>query len=83
MKVYLKKLITEKGVDLDTVMTIEGHFGITYRMLINYIHQAKGCHKKVKKNFIEIDFRNGNVFHYFNYLAKCMSMSVGTKMHNR
>ena len=76
MKNYLKRLITEKGVDLDTVLTLEGNFGFTYRMLIDYIHEAKGCHIKVKDTLVRIDFRNGDVFKYFDHLAKCVCMTA-------
>jgi len=77
MKKYLETLITEKGVDLDQEIIIEGHFGLTYEMLIDYIDGAKEYHAQIKKTLVMIDFKNGDVFHYLNYLAEGMIKALG------
>lgn len=77
MKKYLKTLINEKGIDLDTEIKIDGHFGLTYEMLVDYIHSATEYHAQVRKTLVIIDFKNGDVFHYLDYLAKGMIEALG------
>jgi hypothetical protein len=77
MKTYLKTLINEKGIDLDQEIIIEGHFGLTYEMLVDYIDGAKEYHAQIKKTLVVIDFKNGDVFHYLDYLAKGMIEALG------
>ena len=77
MKNYLKNLITEKGVDLETTINIDGHFGLTYNMLIDYIAEAKEYHNQIKTTLVKIDFSNGDVFHYLDYLAEGMIKALG------
>ena len=44
MKNYLTDLIEEKGKSLDAEIELEGHFGLTYEMLVDFISQAKEYH---------------------------------------
>jgi hypothetical protein len=76
MKRYLKTLIEEKGRDLDDEIIIDGHIGLTYRMLVDYIHEAKRYHKTIRNTLVAIDFKNGDVFHYLDDLAKGMVEAV-------
>jgi len=80
MKRYLKTLIEEKGRDLDDEIIIDGHIGLTYRMLVDYIHEAKRYHRPIRNALVTIDFRNGDVFHYLDYLAKGMVENVFGKV---
>lgn len=77
MKKYLEDLITEKGVDLDTEVKIEGHYGLTYQMLVDFIVEAKEHHREIRNTLVKIDFHNGDVFHYLNYLTRGMLKSMG------
>jgi hypothetical protein len=77
MKTYLETLITEKGVDLESNITIDGHFGITYQMLIDFISEAKDYHQQIKTTLVKIDFMNGDLFHYLQHLAVGMVNSLG------
>ena len=77
MKTYLENLIEEKGVGLENEIQIDGHIGITYQMLVDFIVEAKDYHQEIKKVLVTIDFKNGDVFHYFNHLAKGMVKSLG------
>ena len=51
---------------------IEGHFGITYQMLVDYIVSAKPYHKQIRATLVKIDFLNGDIFDYLNHLANGM-----------
>ena len=77
MKTYLENLITEKGVDLDSEIKIDGHFGITYSMLVDFICKQELYHNQIRTTLVKIDFMNGDVFHYLNYLANGMVKSMG------
>ena len=77
MKRYLTRLIEEKGRDLDDEINLDGHIGLTYRMLVDYIHEAKTYHKKIKWTLVMIDFKNGDVFHYLDFLAEGMVEALG------
>lgn len=77
MKKYLITLIEEKGKSIDDEIQIEGHIGLTYEMLIDFIEEQKQYHKQIKDTLIKIDFKNGDVFHYLNHLANGMVKSLG------
>ena len=77
MKRYLKNLIEEKGVDLDTCINLDGHFGLTYQMLIDFIMTMPRYHETIRTTLVKIDFLNGDVFHYLRHLAKGVVASVG------
>ena len=77
MRNYLENLITEKGVSLETEIEIDGHIGLTYQMLVDYIVEMKPYHKEIRKTLVMIDFKNGDVFHYLDYLTKGMLKAIG------
>lgn len=76
MRKYLEALITEKGERLDSDI-LEGHFGLDYAMLIDYIEQAPQHHKVMRDTLVMIDFKNGDVFHYLKHLATGMVKALG------
>lgn len=69
---YLTTLINEKGRNLDDEINIEGHFGLTYQMLIDFIQVHSSYHQRIKDTIVTIDFKNGDVFHYLDHLAAGM-----------
>jgi hypothetical protein len=77
MKTYLTTLIEEKGKSIETNIELNGHFGLTYGMLIDYIEGAKEYHGQIKTTLVKIDFLNGDVFHYLDYLAAGMVEALG------
>jgi len=77
MKQYLKTLIEEKGKELDTEIQIDGHFGLTYEMLFDFIEQMPEYHEQIRKTLVIIDFKNGDIFHYLTHLANGMLTSIG------
>ena len=77
MRTYLNNLITEKGKDLDSTINLDGHFGLTYQMLVDFICDAKDYHSQIRMTLVKIDFKNGDVFHYLDHLASGMVKSLG------
>ena len=77
MKNYLIALIEEKGKEVQEEINIDGHYGITYESLINFIEQMPEYHGQIRNTLVKIDFKNGDVFHYLNYLASGMIKSMG------
>ena len=77
MKTYLTTLIEEKGKSLDTCINLDGHFGLTYEMLIDYVNGSTQYHNQIKTTLVKIDFLNGDVFHYLDYLAAGMVEALG------
>ena len=67
MKTYLTTLIEEKGQSIENEIKIDGHFGLTWEMLLDYIEQAPQYHAQIKQTIVKIDFQNGDVFHYLTY----------------
>lgn len=77
MRNYLINLIEEKGQSLNSEIQIDGHFGITYKMLVDFICEAKSYHGQIRNTLVKIDFKNGDVFHYLDHLANGMVKSLG------
>ena len=77
MRTYLVNLITEKGRDLDDAITLDGHYGLTWEMLVDFICSMPEYHQTIRNTLVTIDFRNGDVFHYLTHLAAGMVASCG------
>ena len=73
---YLTTLIEDKGRSVEDEINIDGHFGLTYQMLIDFIQVHSSYHKNIKDTLVMIDFKNGDVFHYLDHLAAGMVASV-------
>lgn len=76
MRKYLTELIEEKGVSLDASINIDGHYGLTYGMLVDFICRIPEYHGEITETLIKIDFANGDVFHYLKHLANGMVKSI-------
>lgn len=77
MTKYLTTLIQEKGRSTSDTISLEGHFGLTYEMLIDYVAGAAQYHGQIRDTLVVIDFKNGDVFHYLNHLAAGMVAALG------
>ena len=77
MRTYLTNLITEKGRSLESEIELDGHVGLTYQMLVDFICEAREYHSQIRSMLVRIDFANGDVFHYLNHLAEGMVKSLG------
>lgn len=72
MTKYLTTLIEEKGRDMEDTINLDGHFGLTYQMLVDFIATMPRHHKAIRDTLVKIDFANGDIFHFLNHLAKGM-----------
>jgi len=78
MENYLANLITEKRISINSDIQLDGHIGLTYKMLIDYIVvKATAYHDQIRTTLVKIDFLNGDVFHYLDYLAAGMVKALG------
>lgn len=77
MTTYLTNLITEKGVSVDVDIKKEGHIGLTWRHLIEFIEVMPEQHEQIRTTLVKIDFMNGDVFHYLNFLIDAMINAKG------
>ena len=76
MKNYLTTLIEEKGRELTDTIKLEGHIGLTYQMLVDFIETMPEYHAQIRQTLVKIDFLNGDVFDFLNHLAEGMVASV-------
>lgn len=70
---WIETFIEEKGLDLDHEFTIEHdgniHF-LTLEFLVELMIKApKNEQLQIKEKVVYIDFKNGDVMHFFNFLA--------------
>jgi len=81
IKTYLANLIEEKGKSVDAEIKIEGHIGITYQNLIEFIEGIPNeMQKEIRTMLVKIDFHNGDVFDYLLHLAKGMAKQAEANM---
>ena len=77
MKNYIYTLIEEKGLNLQTTIDVEGQSGLNIiplgvvveHILIAPTHEQK----QIKNTLVKIDFHNGDVMHFFTFLAKAIA----------
>jgi hypothetical protein len=75
---YMTNLITEKGHSINADLDREGHIGLTYEHLIEFIvSMPTNVQIAVRDMCVMIDFHNGNVFDYFDYLINGMVEARG------
>jgi len=75
MRNYLNTLLNEKGLDLETTIEVEGQeWGTNFIPLQAVVDFLSECddstQEKAKSNLIKIDFHNGDIMHFFTYIAK-------------
>ncbi len=78
MKVWLNKLLEEKGISPDDVVfEVEGANGWNYiplQAVVDHILIAsKKEQEQIKSILVRIDFCNGNVNHFFKHLAQAIA----------
>jgi len=77
---WLDRFISEKGLDLETMIQVETpqnwHL-MPLGVLVQYIKSAPLHEKQAIQNMlVRIDFRNGDVMHYFRHLAQGLAHSL-------
>ncbi len=74
---WIDTFIAEKGIDLEQVLTAEGPSGtnhIPVGCIVEMIKQTVGAERaKIKQTIVMIDFRNGDVLHFFRHLAQAVA----------
>ena len=77
-KNWLLTFIDEKGIDLEDTFTVEGPSGpnhIPLGCLVDAMIQAPTQEQHgIKDMIVKIDFRNGEVMHYFQHLAHAIAI---------
>ena len=75
---YLRTLLNEKGISLDYTFEIpsENIFGkqfVPIEVVIEFIGSLdKGTQLKIQETLMIIDFKNGNVIHFLEFITKGM-----------
>tara|TARA_R110000822_G_scaffold124309_3_gene258806 strand:- start:1571 stop:1810 length:240 start_codon:yes stop_codon:yes gene_type:complete len=75
MKNYLNTLIAEKNLDLNTTIEVEGgEWGTNFiplEVIVDFISQLDSpTQKQIKNTLVKIDFNNGDIMHFFKYIAE-------------
>jgi hypothetical protein len=74
---WLDTFVSEKGIDLEDVLAVEGPSGlnqIPVGCLVDLMKQApKHEQAGIKTMIVKIDFRNGDVLDYFRHLAQAVA----------
>lgn len=76
---WLDTFVEEKGLDTEHQFEVEGpKMGTNWIQLGCVLDVCKNTsaeeQKKIKDTIVTIDFHNGNVMHFFNYLAKGLAV---------
>tara|TARA_R100000935_G_scaffold25122_1_gene44808 strand:- start:206 stop:442 length:237 start_codon:yes stop_codon:yes gene_type:complete len=72
---YLNTLISEKGLSRETIIEVEGKdWGMNFiplGIVVDFINDSGDSNKsKAINNLTMIDFKGGDVMHFFKYIAK-------------
>lgn len=71
---YIDTLIEEKGIDTETAFEFENENGfnlMTYSVVVNFIkNTSKENQEKIKKTLTMIDFKNGKIEDFIEFLGK-------------
>lgn len=75
---YFRTLLNEKGIDLDTVLEVEGkEWGVNFipvEVVVEFMETRDlATQKKMRNNLTKIDFMNGDVMHFITYVAKFLA----------
>ena len=75
---YIYVLLSEKEIDCEQwLLEDKGHIGLTIEMLIEFIYQNNiNIIEEIESMFRRIDFKNGDIMHYVNFLAESMVKSM-------
>ena len=75
---YFRTLLNEKGIDLQTVLEVEGkEWGVNFipvEVVVEFMEtRSIETQKKMRNNLTKIDFHNGDILHFFTYVAKFLA----------
>lgn len=72
---WLETFIEEKEIDIFRTFSIEDDYGLSHTMPVGVVVEyfqglPKEEQAQIKSTIVAIDFRNGDVYHFFEYVAK-------------
>ena len=72
---YFRTLLSEKNINLDTVLEIEGaDYGTNFipvECVVEFMENTdRATQTKMRNTLIQIDFQNGDIMHFITYVAK-------------
>lgn len=74
---WIETFVNEKNLMNETIQ-VEGNSGtnhIPVEILLEYMNNtSKEEQKQIKNILVQIDFKNGDVMHFFNHLAKAIAI---------
>lgn len=75
---WLDTFVEEKGLDTEFLFQVDGLLGTNFIPLGCVLDAIKSAtpqeQKGIKDTIVKIDFRNGDVMHFFNHLAKALAL---------
>jgi hypothetical protein len=78
MKKYLTTLLSEKRIDLEQDLNVEGNSGLNIIPLMIVIDAIDSSstqeQKQIKNTLVQIDFKNGDVMHFIKHLAQAIAI---------
>jgi hypothetical protein len=77
---WLDTLIEEKGVDLEDTFEVETEIQthlMSYGVVIEHCKIASDKEQAfIKDTLVKIDFKNGDIKHFFRHLGKCLALQM-------
>lgn len=74
---WLDTFISEKGIDLEETFDVEGPSGtnvIPYGVIVEHMKKSNAAEQaKLKNAIVYIDFKNGDVRHFFRHLGQAIA----------
>ena len=74
---WLATLISEKGVDVEQVLEVQGESGTNFIPVECVLEAIRGAspaeQQGIKKTLVMIDFKNGDVLHFIRHLAQALA----------
>lgn len=75
---WIDTLLSEKGIQLDQPITVQGPSGPNYMEVSHVVNAIKGAsapeREAIKVMIVKIDFLNGDVLDYLKHLAKAIAI---------
>ncbi len=75
---WLDTLVSEKGIDTEELLEIEGNSGTNLMPLSVVLNTIKGANiverEGIMSMLVKIDFKGGDILDYFKHLAKALAV---------
>ena len=75
---WIDTFLEEKEIDQDQMVEVKGRSGMNIMPLSAIIKTAKGCpadeKRDIKRILVEIDFKNGDVMHFFRHISQAVAL---------